>query len=234
MVRALLFSMAFVAGAQAHAAQIVLSPSAVIGNKGTFDQNSFGAENIFDAQTGPIAEEIFFGGAYWLNGPDQGGPADAYITIDLGQVYGLTGFELYNTSNGFIGDRGTGDFSIVGANAVVLDGGNGFTLSGPTVTLTAGTLVAEAPSGPRAAQAFASLSTAGFRYLQFKPTSAASARPISVTTNINYGLNELRVFGGEPGVGGVPEPANWAMLIAGFGLTGAMARRRRALPVVVA
>lgn len=33
-------------------------------------------------------------------------------------------------------------------------------------------------------------------------------------------------FGGT--VGGVPEPANWAMLIAGFGLTGAAMRRRRA------
>jgi hypothetical protein len=29
--------------------------------------------------------------------------------------------------------------------------------------------------------------------------------------------------------GSVPEPASWAMLIAGFGLTGAMLRRRRAL-----
>jgi opacity protein-like surface antigen len=28
-------------------------------------------------------------------------------------------------------------------------------------------------------------------------------------------------------VGGVPEPASWAMLIAGFGLTGAAMRRRR-------
>jgi hypothetical protein len=27
--------------------------------------------------------------------------------------------------------------------------------------------------------------------------------------------------------GGVPEPASWAMLIAGFGLTGAAMRRRR-------
>jgi hypothetical protein len=27
--------------------------------------------------------------------------------------------------------------------------------------------------------------------------------------------------------GGVPEPSNWALLIAGFGLTGAMARRQR-------
>ncbi len=30
-----------------------------------------------------------------------------------------------------------------------------------------------------------------------------------------------------PSVGGVPEPASWAMLIAGFGLTGAAMRRRR-------
>jgi hypothetical protein len=28
-------------------------------------------------------------------------------------------------------------------------------------------------------------------------------------------------------VGGVPEPSSWAMLIAGFGLTGATLRRRR-------
>ncbi len=31
----------------------------------------------------------------------------------------------------------------------------------------------------------------------------------------------------SPPVGGVPEPASWAMLIAGFGLTGAAMRRRR-------
>jgi PEP-CTERM motif len=30
-----------------------------------------------------------------------------------------------------------------------------------------------------------------------------------------------------PGVGGVPEPASWAMLITGFGLVGAVSRRRR-------
>ncbi len=31
------------------------------------------------------------------------------------------------------------------------------------------------------------------------------------------------------GVGGVPEPATWAMMIAGFGLTGVAIRRRRAM-----
>ncbi|WP_235902546.1 PEPxxWA-CTERM sorting domain-containing protein [Sandarakinorhabdus oryzae] len=30
-----------------------------------------------------------------------------------------------------------------------------------------------------------------------------------------------------PGIGAVPEPASWAMLIAGFGLVGAVSRRRR-------
>jgi hypothetical protein len=37
-----------------------------------------------------------------------------------------------------------------------------------------------------------------------------------------------------PSVGGVPEPASWAMLIAGFGLTGAAMRRRAAAPKTVA
>jgi probable HAF family extracellular repeat protein len=40
---------------------------------------------------------------------------------------------------------------------------------------------------------------------------------------------------GPPITGAVPEPASWAMLIAGFGLTGAMARRRRLVaPAVTA
>lgn len=35
-------------------------------------------------------------------------------------------------------------------------------------------------------------------------------------------------------LGGVPEPQNWAMLIAGFGIVGAMARRQRQMTVVTA
>jgi hypothetical protein len=46
--------------------------------------------------------------------------------------------------------------------------------------------------------------------------------------------NELKlvadgVIGGGGGVGAVPEPASWAMMIAGFGLVGGSARRRRSV-----
>jgi hypothetical protein len=36
------------------------------------------------------------------------------------------------------------------------------------------------------------------------------------------------VFGDVPAVAGVPEPASWALMIAGFGLAGGMLRKRRA------
>ena len=51
----------------------------------------------------------------------------------------------------------------------------------------------------------------------------------------NLGIDNIRFEwraidsggGGGGGVPGVPEPASWAMLIAGFGLVGAASRRRR-------
>jgi hypothetical protein len=47
--------------------------------------------------------------------------------------------------------------------------------------------------------------------------------------NANFGSYNLSISGpGDITVGVVPEPASWAMLISGFGLTGAAMRRRRA------
>jgi PEP-CTERM motif len=43
----------------------------------------------------------------------------------------------------------------------------------------------------------------------------------SGTLTVNY----------EPGVAGVPEPGTWAMLLAGFGLAGTVARRRHRVTV---
>ena len=42
----------------------------------------------------------------------------------------------------------------------------------------------------------------------------------------NGGAFTVTAAGSAP-VGGVPEPAAWALMLAGFGLTGVVARRRR-------
>ncbi len=49
-----------------------------------------------------------------------------------------------------------------------------------------------------------------------------------------YDLSGINVVVTSIAAPGVPEPASWAMLIAGFGLTGAVARRRRVMQRVTA
>ncbi len=44
----------------------------------------------------------------------------------------------------------------------------------------------------------------------------------------------VTVNGEEVPIGGIPEPASWAMLIAGFGMVGAAIRRRRSIAVTYA
>ena len=57
------------------------------------------------------------------------------------------------------------------------------------------------------------------------------------TGGLELRANELKLVatggtgGNGGGVGAVPEPASWAMMIAGFGLVGASARRRRNVAV---
>ena len=65
-------------------------------------------------------------------------------------------------------------------------------------------------------------------------------------TNVSFTLNgdvqdvrQLRIggigdTGIDPGGGEVPEPASWAMMMAGFGLVGASMRRRKTLQTVAA
>ncbi|WP_372916734.1 PEPxxWA-CTERM sorting domain-containing protein [Sandarakinorhabdus sp.] len=71
---------------------------------------------------------------------------------------------------------------------------------------------------------------------------SARALDTQFITNVSFTLNgdvrDARQFrlGGvgptiiDPGGGAVPEPASWAMMMAGFGLIGATMRRRKALP----
>jgi hypothetical protein len=51
-------------------------------------------------------------------------------------------------------------------------------------------------------------------------------------TNGNIGDNALGLD--DVSISAVPEPASWAMLIGGFGLTGAAMRRRRRVTAVLA
>lgn len=59
----------------------------------------------------------------------------------------------------------------------------------------------------------------------FGQTSAISFG--ALPTGLSFTSGSGIFLAGAPGTGGVPEPASWAMLIAGFGLTGATMRRRR-------
>ncbi len=211
--------------------QVTLTPANVVGGSNAysgsaggepFNQGQFNATQILDNQSGTITETSQHG--YWIN-PDNG-PANAYITVNLGGLYYLSSVELYNTSNANYQDRGTGDFSILGGTAVSYVPGHGLVITGPTTTLASGTLTAatnaEAVSGIPG-QSFATLGNP-VQFLEFLPTSVASGGTPCCGAN-NYGLNELKVFGTAVPA---PEPASlaiWGLVIAG-GL--AVARRRRA------
>jgi hypothetical protein len=58
-----------------------------------------------------------------------------------------------------------------------------------------------------------------------------NARGTTLYSGYLDGRDVLSVSTTFDAAGAVPEPASWAMLIAGFGLTGAAARRRRAVAV---
>jgi hypothetical protein len=75
-------------------------------------------------------------------------------------------------------------------------------------------------------------------FILFKLAAPASSGSWANTAIFNQrgvpqGLSHLTFFGttdpNDPGGGVVPEPSTWAMLLAGFGLVGFAARRRRAL-----
>ena len=189
--------------------QIVLTPGSVVANSGSYS-SQFLAGNILDAQTGAILEPVQAN--YWLN-PD-GGPAAAFITVDLGRAYRDLNFDLFNTHNAQYDDRGTGNFTITGGN----------TIAANAVTLISGTLSPEAGVGTvLTAQSFGAENSTGYRYIRFNPTSVSVGGSPCCGAN-NYGLNELRVFGTA-----VPEPATWGLMIAGFAMTGFAARRRRTI-----
>jgi hypothetical protein len=197
----------------ANAAQVSLAPANVYASSFAYS-GTYLADNILDQQTGAI-NETAQDGSYWLH-PDYD-PAPAFISIDLGAQYRLGSFDLFNTHNAGYNDRGTGNFTIRASNDSTF---------ATFVTVASGTLTAEQQGTPLSAQTYASSSNALFQYIQFRATSVAAQTNGGAGYNFSaYGLNELRVF--DAAQLGVPEPAQWALMIGGFGLIGAASRRRR-------
>jgi hypothetical protein len=75
----------------------------------------------------------------------------------------------------------------------------------------------------------AGLHTGGYANVYIDPVIAID--PVWAAAHPGYSLSFSAGVGNSPAVGAVPEPASWVLLVAGFGIAGAVARRRR---VVVA
>ena len=218
---ALVIVFAFASVPGVFAAQIPLSPANVIGFFGQYS-GLFPASAILDHQTGTISEPTQ-NGSYWLN--SDNGPANAYIVIDLGAAFHLGSFDLFNTHNANFNDRGTGAFSIEASNSISPGlFGSGSDLSGLTVTLVSGTLLA-ASTDPLAQQTFLASDPGSYRYIRFSGHSVATSSTPCCGAN-TYGLNELRAFD-APG-SAVPEPATMILLGGGLAVFGLLRKKRAA------
>jgi hypothetical protein len=164
-------------------------------------------------------------------------PAAAIVyTVNVGDTtLGATGFV---DTDGTIGTIGSGN--IVDWEFNLFDNGVNFTLSGPS---NSGLLLFGSDMSATASGLFFNFSGSGFALFQNpSPGSGINFICFAATTSCDGVGNGIRIttntFGdgipqsglvqiGTAAGGAVPEPASWAMLIAGFGLVGAVARRRR-------
>ena len=162
-------------------------------------------DGAIDEQTGPVSSS---------KTPWTSGLRTQYVTIDLGEEMSLGAIDLFSSL--------AGAFQLRASNVVEYNGYGSYNLASGAAVLQSGSYNADSGdgSGRLTAQRFLIGTAAKYRYLEvgvLEPQYATS-------------LNEFRLF--DRGPGGVPEPAAWAMMIGGFGLAGAAARRRRTVSVI--
>jgi hypothetical protein len=144
---------------------------------------------------------------YWLGRETT---ANETLTFNLGAVYLIGGFDLYNTHNAGFNDRGSHDFQIwISSTPVTPD----------TTSPSFGTLVVSDVLGfipfesPTSAQTFSITPVSG-QYVTF--------RAVTYYT-LGAGLSEFRVNDAPA----VPEPGTSALLLAGLAAGGVRLRLRR-------
>jgi hypothetical protein len=142
---------------------------------------------------------------------------DVVATINLGghDAPGIAGMNV----------SGTGDFSADGIFRVAID--TPFTLYGVFITHTNVDDGNPIDIGRTSAVANYFVDVAGIENL-----NSASTSNFDVASNFDFGVHVITASGHDYSsivTSGVPEPAAWAMLIAGLGMTGGMIRRRRSI-----
>lgn len=229
-MRALLLPLALLlaVATAARADIILLTPAAAIGGTPTFLNSDYKGQfnisanyvagNLFNQQTGAVNVTTQQGNVWFGTDLAGNGPVNRWVTIDLGAAYSLSHIEVFNSNQA---DRGTGEISLYGANAIEVDADpfNGYTLTSPTLLINNVSLTYASGVNPIANNTFTVGNQTAFRYLQIWTLSYANT-PLTPT---GTGLAELRVFEAEP----IPEPGTWAAaaLLAGG---AAFVRWRRA------
>lgn len=152
----------------------------------------------------------------------------------------------------------TADGSADGARFVVAAWGGTSISGGELYSVSTGATAADANGTDHIYSGINLALTAGSSYIAYLTVAGATnpTTQVSVSGSVTSPLGGLFVFNNSNGVdpianpggwytsgwrpanmeytavfGAVPEPASWAMLIAGFGLTGAAVRRRRSAAV---
>lgn len=163
-----------------------------------YGSEAFPSANITDGITVDSGSPANW--SFWLAA--QGKNAGEWVQVDLGDNYQLSNITLFDTHNRWYNDRGTEAFTL----SVSADGANFSTIASTSFT-----------SSQWLNQTALSIDTSAVgRYVRFNVVSGFGGQ--------GAGLAEMSIAGS---IAAVPEPETYAMFLAGLGLMGAVALRRK-------